>query len=78
MRVAKTGELDVDIMDQKSDGFGRDPLPEYLEHARLDMRGNRHNADNDNSEPHHGYKDTSAQEVVEVQSTEEEGLVAGT
>ena len=33
VRVTKTGDLDVEIGDRKSDGFGRDPLPGYLEHV---------------------------------------------
>ena len=78
VRVAKQSHLDVDEVDQKSDGFGRDPLPEYLEHARLTLWGRRGNVDDDQSRTHDGSKDTSTQEVVEAQSTEGDRLVVGT
>ena len=37
LRVVKASKLDTDIADQKTDGFGRSPLPKYLENARLDI-----------------------------------------
>lgn len=77
VRVAKTGDLDVDIVDRKSDGFGRDPLPDYLKHARLNLWADRGNVDHDDQQAHDGKEDTSTEEVVEVQSTEQERLVAG-
>ncbi|KAL9632579.1 MAG: hypothetical protein Q9204_003730 [Flavoplaca sp. TL-2023a] len=77
VRVAKTGDLDVDIVDQKSDGFGRDPLPDYLEHARLDMWGDRGNAGLDNPQAQDSNKGMSMQDVLEVRSIEDEGLVSG-
>ncbi|KAL8877387.1 MAG: hypothetical protein Q9192_008676 [Flavoplaca navasiana] len=77
VRVAKTGDLDVDIVDQKSDGFGRDPLPDYLEHARLDMWGHRGNAHHDNPQAQGSDKGMSTREVVEVRSVEDEGMVSG-
>lgn len=79
VRVAKTCDLDVDIVDPKSDGFGRDPLPDYLERARLDVGGHRGVTDGRNLRAYdNGNADKSSQEGVELQSTEEEGLVAGT
>ncbi|KAL8985284.1 MAG: hypothetical protein Q9205_000982 [Flavoplaca limonia] len=87
MRVAKTGELNVDLGDQRYDGFGRDPLPKHLKHARLDMRDHSGHADHDIplEEGHSGdqspraddaKKDTGTQETSEVQSLEQEGLMA--
>ena len=38
VRVGRKAELSVEVMDQ--DGSGRDPLPEYLKHARLDIGPN--------------------------------------
>ena len=35
MRVSRTAKLSVDVSDQ--DGSGCDPLPKYLEKARLDL-----------------------------------------
>ena len=78
MRVAKTDDLDVDIVDRKSDGFGRDPLPDYLKHARLNLWADRGNVVHDDQQAHVGKEDTSTKEVVEVQSKEREWLVAGT
>ncbi|KAL8753297.1 MAG: hypothetical protein Q9184_005465 [Pyrenodesmia sp. 2 TL-2023] len=88
VRVAKTGELNVDPGDQRSDGFGRDPLPEHLKHARLDMRDHSGHADHgipleeghtgdQSPRPDDAEKDTSTQETSEVQSMEQEGLIAG-
>ena len=78
VRVAKTDDLDVDIVDRKSDGFGRDPLPDYLKHARLNLWADRGNVVHDDQQAHVGKEDTSTKEVVEVQSKEREWLVAGT
>lgn len=39
VRVARTADLSTDILDKERDGFGRDPLPKYLKHARLNMTG---------------------------------------
>lgn len=38
VRVSRTAKLSVNVRDQ--DGPGRDPLPTYLKHARLDMGAN--------------------------------------
>ena len=38
VRVSQTAKLSVKVRDQ--DGPGRDPLPTYLKHARLDMGAN--------------------------------------
>lgn len=37
LRVSRTAELSVDV--QRKDGMGSDPLPRYLENARLDLIG---------------------------------------
>lgn len=34
IRVGRTADLSVEMLDH--DGFGADPLPTYLKHARLD------------------------------------------
>ncbi|MDI1487031.1 MAG: hypothetical protein OHK93_006294 [Ramalina farinacea] len=39
VRVARTADLSTEILDKERDGFGRDPLPKYLKHARLNMSG---------------------------------------
>lgn len=83
LRVVKTSTLDTDIADEKSDGFGRDPLPKYLENAQLDIWGAK--GDVDEVELHNFDRDgkrdmrhsmVQVQEAEVVVEEEGEGLVA--
>ena len=70
VRVTRTADLSTDILDKDRDSFGRDPLPEYLKHARLNIKSINSEAGANAG----GNADST--KMVETQVEEEQSFIA--
>ena len=67
VRVARPADLSAEVSIKDSDGFGRDPLPRYLKHARLSIQGTK-NAAGDNADENAASSEMAETPVEEEQS----------